>query len=104
MCFLSGCAETFALLGTATTVVQGGNVAQSTVTSAVNYGIKKSTGKTSLQHAVDFAEKNNPKNEKKRCINFIEKTNSEVCAVVKNSLANVKTNIKTRSKIKNLEQ
>ena len=39
--FLNGCVETFAILGPASTLIGGGNVVQSSVTSAANYGIKK---------------------------------------------------------------
>ena len=38
---LSGCAESLALLGTTSSAVTGGNVAQSAFSSAVNYGVKK---------------------------------------------------------------
>ena len=38
---LAGCAETIALLGPASTAIGGGNVVQSAVSSAANYGIKK---------------------------------------------------------------
>ena len=36
-----------------------------------------------MQHALAYAEEKNPNKEKKRCISFIEKTNSEACAIVK---------------------
>ena len=36
-----GCAETFALLGPASSIVGGGNIVQSSASSAINYGIKK---------------------------------------------------------------
>ena len=38
---LGGCAETIALLGPASSLIGGGNVVQSTVSSAVSYGVKK---------------------------------------------------------------
>ena len=42
---LSSCAESLALLGPSSTAVTGGNIAQSAFSSAVNYGVKKQTGK-----------------------------------------------------------
>ena len=38
---LSGCVESLAFLGPATTVVGSGNITQSTISSAVSYGVKK---------------------------------------------------------------
>ena len=38
--FVTGCAETMALLGPASTSIGGGNVAQSAVSTTVNYGVK----------------------------------------------------------------
>ena len=44
--FLTGCAETMALLGPASTSsLTGGNVIQSASTSALSYSVKKKTGK-----------------------------------------------------------
>ena len=101
---LIGCVETMALLGPASSVVGGGNVVQSSVSSVVNYGIKKKTGKTPMQHALAYADEKNPDKEKKRCISFIEKTNSEACAIAKKqvSLAQVKIKAKTKSIVKKI--
>ena len=38
--FVTGCAETMALLGPASTSIGGGNVAQSAISTAINYGVK----------------------------------------------------------------
>ena len=43
--FLTGCAETVALLGPASSIFGGGNVIHSSASSAVSYGVKKKTGK-----------------------------------------------------------
>ena len=87
---LVGCVESMALLGPASSIVGGGNVVQSTVSSAINYGVKKKTGKSPMQHALSYAEKKNPNKEKKRCISFIEKTNSEACMIVNKQIASTK--------------
>ena len=53
---LTGCAESLALLGPTSTAVTGGNIAQSALSSAVNYGVKKQTGMSPSEHAFAFAE------------------------------------------------
>ena len=53
---LTGCAESLALLGPTSTAVTGGNIAQSALSSAVNYGVKKQTGKSPMEHAMTYAE------------------------------------------------
>ena len=95
---LASCVETIALLGPASSLAGGGNIAQSTVSSAINYGVKKKTGKSPMAHALAYAEEKNPNKEKKRCISFIEKTNSEACAIVKKQVSLTQTNLKKKSK------
>ena len=73
---LTGCAESLALLGPTSTVVTGGNIAQSALSSAVNYGVKKQTGKSPMEHAIAYAEEINPQKKKEPCLSFAEKTNS----------------------------
>ena len=98
MFLLVGCVESLALLGPATTIIEGGNIVQTSLSSAANYGIKKSTGKTPMQHAIAYAEEKNPQNEKKRCVSFIEITNSEFCAIVKKQAALTKDKIEKKTK------
>ena len=93
---LSGCAETMALLGPASTSIGGGNVLRSSLSSAVSYGVKKQTGMSPTEHALAYAERINPEKTKEPCLSFVEKTNSEICAIVKKQL-----NL-TKSKIMNL--
>ena len=50
---LTGCAETMALLAPTGSAIGGGNILQSSFTSAASYSIKKSTGKTIGQHVLD---------------------------------------------------
>ena len=101
--FLTGCAETMALIGPASTGLGSGNLARSTLTSAVDLGIKKSTGKSSIEHALNFAEKHNPEREKIKCVSFLEATESEVCTVLKNRVSELKRKIDQNSKIKILD-
>ena len=72
---LNGCAESLALLGTSTS---NGKILQSSLNSAVSYGVKKQTGKTPLEHAVAYAERVNPEKKQETCISFIERTRSDV--------------------------
>ena len=106
---LSGCANSLAFLGPASTSVTGGNVAQSAVSSAVSYGIKKQTGKTPSQHAMAYVQKHNPENKKEKCIEFIDATNTKTCAAVKENISEtrkkivkIKNTILDKSKIENL--
>ena len=100
---LTGCAESLALLGPTSTAVTGGNIAQSAFSSAVNYGVKKQTGKTPMEHAIAYAEEVNPEKKKEPCLSFAEKTNSEICAIVKKQLELSKSKILMRSKEKSIK-
>ena len=96
---LTGCVESLALLGpTSTTAVTGGNIAQSAFSSAVNYGVKKQTGKSPMEHAIAYAEEINPQKKKEPCLSFAEKTNSEICAIVKKQLKITKSKMLNKSK------
>ena len=95
---LTGCAESLALLGPTSTAVTGGNIAQSAFSSAVNYGVKKQTGKSPMEHAIAYAEEINSQKKKEPCLSFAEKTNSEICAIVKKQLELTKYKILMRSK------
>ena len=92
---LNGCAESIALLSTG---ASNGRIVQSSVNSAISYGVKKQTGKTPLEHAIAYAEEKNPDKKNKPCLSFIEKTNSEICAIVKKQLDLTKSKILKRSR------
>ena len=93
---LNGCAESVALLGTG---ASNGRIVQSYLNSAISIGVKKQTGKTPLEHAIAYAEEKNPEKKKEPCLSFIEKTNSEICAIVKKQLDITKSKIFNASKI-----
>ena len=90
---LSSCAQSLTLLGPASTTVTGGNLAQSAVSSSISYVVKKRTGKSPMEHAIAYAEEKNPNREKEPCLSFVEKTNSEICAIVKKQLNITKSKI-----------
>ena len=100
---LTGCAESLALLGPTSTAVTGGSVAQSAFSSALNYGVKKQTGKSAVEHAMAYAEEKNLKKKKEPCLSFAEKTNSEICAIVNKQLKLTKSKIIEKSKESSLE-
>jgi hypothetical protein len=80
---LAGCVESMALLGPTSGGLTNSKLVQASAKSAVSYGVKKTTGKSPLRHALTYAEENNPTRKKEKCISFIEKTNSEACAIAK---------------------
>ena len=92
---LSGCAESVALLSTG---ASNGKIAQSSLNTALSYSVKKQTGKTPLEHAIAYAEKKNPEKKKEPCLSFVEKTNSEICALLKKQLKLTKSKILMKSK------
>ena len=97
---LNGCAESIALLGTGAT---NGRIVQSSFNTAVSYGVKKQTGKTPLEHAVAYADEiNSNKKDKEPCLSFLEKTNSEICAIVKKQLNLTKSKIKNKKRNQSL--
>ena len=87
---LTGCVETVALLGPASSLVGGGNVVHSSISSAASYGVKKTTGKSPMQHALAYAEDKNPNKKKNRCIAFVKQTESEACYIAKKQISTTK--------------
>ena len=80
---LNGCAESLALLGPG---ASNGRLVQSSLNSAISFGVKKQTGKTPLEHAIAYAEEKNPERKKETCISSFEITRSEFCTIVKNEI------------------
>ena len=123
LALLTGCTNSLALLAPTSTAVTGGNIAHSVVSSSINYGVKKQTGKSAMEHAIAYAEEINSEKKKEPCLSFAEKTNSEICAIVKKQLkitkskiseilkerpiqdltSSLQTNINEKSKIKYLD-
>ena len=81
---LNGCAESLALLGPG---ASNGRIVQSSLNSAISYGVKKQTGKTPLEHVVSYAEEKNPERKKETCISSFEITRSEFCTIVKKQIS-----------------
>ena len=91
---LNGCAESVALLGTSPS---NGKIIQSSLNSAVSYGVKKQTGKTPLEHVIAYAEKKNPEGKKDTCISSIERTRSEFCTIAKKQISSTTNVIKEKT-------
>ena len=89
---LNSCAESIALLSTG---ASNGKIVQSSLNSAISYGVKKQTGKTPLEHAIAYAEEKNPEKKQDTCISFIERTRSDITnAFINESLRKDITKIK----------
>ena len=100
---LTGCAESLALLGPTSTAVTGGNITQTAFCPAEKYGVKKQTGKSPIEHLIEHAEQKKPNKTKGHCQSFVEKTNSEICTIVKKQLELTKSKILMRSKEKSIK-
>ena len=81
---LSGCAESLALLGSG---ASNGRLIQSSLNSAISYGVKKQTGKTPLEHVIAYTEEKNPERKKETCISSFEITRSEFCTIAKKQIS-----------------
>ena len=62
---LNGCAESVAFLSSSISGASSGKMLQSSLNSAVSYGVKHKTGKSPLEHAKAYAEKVNPEKKKR---------------------------------------
>ena len=76
--FLTGCINSMALVGPATGVANG-KVVQSSIQTAVSYGVKQQTGKSPFEHALAYSEQKDLENcnkqnkETKKCLTLREK-------------------------------
>ena len=100
---LNGCAESVALLGTSVSGASSGKILQSSFNSAISYGVKQQTGKSPLEHVVAYAEIKNPQKKKEPCLSFVQKTNSETCAILKKQLVLTKSKITNVTRDKSLK-
>ena len=95
---LNGCVESMALIGPATTGAGSGKIAQWAMSSGLRYAVKKQTGKSPMEHAMTYVDEMNQQKKKEPCLSFAEKTNSEICAIVKKQLKISKSKILKKSK------
>ena len=85
---LNGWAESIALLGSG---ASNGRIVQSSLNSAISYGVKKQTGKSPLEHVIAYAKEKNPEKKKETCISTFEITRSEFCTIVKKQIKSKST-------------
>ena len=99
---LNGCAESVALLGSSVGGASSGKMLQSSLNSAISYGIKQQTGRTPLGHVLAYADEKNPEKKQETCISFIEITRSEFCTILNKqiSLTNIAVKEKTLAIVK----
>ena len=94
---LNGCAESVALLGSSVGGASSGKMLQSSLNSAVSYGVKHKTGKTPFGHVLAYADEKNPEKKKEKCFSFIERTRSEFCTIAKKQISITKTAVKDKA-------
>ena len=94
---LNGCAESVALLGGSVGGASSGKMLQSSLNTAISYGIKKHTGKSPLEHAFAYAEEKNPEKKQETCISFIERTRSEFCTILNKQMSLTNTAVKEKT-------
>ena len=83
MFLLVGCIESIVTLGGG---AANGKVFQSSLQSGASYGIKKTTGKTPIGHALNYVNKNNTPKKKGPCSSFVEKKDIEICLMVEKKI------------------
>ena len=94
---LNGCAESVALLGSSVGGASSGKMLQSSLSSAISYGVKQQTGNTPLGHVLAYAEEKNPEKKQETCISFIEKTRSEFCTIVNKQISLTNSAVKKKT-------
>jgi hypothetical protein len=93
MFLLVGCVESIALLGGG---LSNGKAVQSSLQSAVSYGVKKRTGKTPIAHALNYVKGDNTIQEKDSCSSFINKKDLEICLMVEKRITSKQAKIKEK--------
>ena len=99
---LNGCAESVALLGSSVGGASKGRILQSSANTAISLGVKQRTGKSPLEHAIAYAEEKNSE-KKEPCLSLLEKTNSELCSIVKKQMSLTKSKILNKRRNKPLK-
>ena len=56
-----------------------------------------------MEHVIAYREKHNPDKKKEPCLSFVEKTNSEICTIVKKQLDLTKSKILNKRRNKPLK-
>tara|TARA_Y100001970_G_scaffold104155_1_gene130474 strand:- start:2227 stop:2736 length:510 start_codon:yes stop_codon:yes gene_type:complete len=94
---LNGCVESVALLGSSVGGASSGKIVQSSLNSAISYGVKSKTGKSPMGHMLAYAEQKNPEKKKEPCVSFIESTRSEFCTIAKKQISLTNSGVKEKT-------
>jgi len=98
MFLLVGCIESVALIGGG---AANGRLLQTSLQTGASYGIKKRTGKTPIEHALDYAKEYKIRDKKESCSSFVDKKNLEICLMVKERIISKQAKIKKKELIDN---
>ena len=93
MFLLVGCIESIALISGGAV---NGKVVQSSLQSAVSYGVKKKTGKTPLGHALNYSKEKKSLKEEKTCSSFDNKKDLDICLMAKEKIISNQANTKKK--------
>ncbi len=94
MFLLVGCIESMALIGSG---AANGKLVQSSLQSVASYGVKKTTGKTPLGHAISYAKKEKTEKNKDSCEAFVNTRVLEICLMVEKKIISKQIELKKKS-------
>ena len=89
---LSGCIES---LVTISGGAANGKLSQSSLQSVASYGIKKTTGKTPIGHAINLVKRENSK-ENKSCSTFDNKKDLELCLMLEKRISSKQAKVEEK--------
>jgi len=92
MFLLSGCIESLVTIGGG---AANGKLSQSALQSAASYGIKKTTGKTPIGHAINLVKKENSR-ENKSCSTFDNKKDLELCLMLEKRISSKQAKVEEK--------
>ena len=93
MFLLVGCIESVALISGG---AANGKLVQSSLQSAVSFGVKKTTGQTPLGHAFNYAKKTESLEKKNPCSSFVSKKENKICLMVEKRIISKKAKLKEK--------
>jgi len=98
MFLLVGCIESIAIIGGG---AANGKLVQSSLQSGVSLGIKKQTGKSPVQHALNLVSNNERQKKQTECSSFTKKKEQEICLMEEKKITSNKLKIKEKNSLAN---
>ena len=92
MFLLSGCIESLVTIGGG---AANGKLSQFSLQSAASYGVKKTTGKTPIGHAINLVKKENSK-KNKSCSTFDNKKDLELCLMLEKRISSKQAKVEEK--------